>query len=1190
MTISICPSLFDKDSEDGSVHTLPEDDFGNDIDDRVDEFGNIVHIETNIEACIRDAGEPWDDDDDDLSLHSCAQSFDSDDATATEFIVAKQEFKPTVPKYETLRPFLGWVNSNRVRETLRNTTQNYRPDSRETLRRHFKTRFPAANVNRINETVCTDTLFSDTPAHNDGIPGHGGATMAQLYVGRSSGHTKLYPMKTESQMHQTLEDYLRDEGAPNLLFSDNAKTQTGFKVHDILRLYKIKDFQSEPHQQNQNYAERRIGELKDHINQVMDRTNTPPKYWLLCALFLVSLLNVVASENIAWKTPTEWRTNQLPDISPFLVVPWFAPVYYKVDGSTSKSKEASGRYVGPAEKQGDILTHLVLTDDTEQVIATSLMRPKTDSARNLRADNPPDPTLDDDASLATADGEVTPTVESTNGETFKYVFDCPELAGFNNSADIKLPTFSPSELIGKSFLYDTDDGQKVRAEVVRKVMNREAEDHEKIQMIVSLGNDEEEEIIAYNKLCEIIEKEHERELNDPDRQWIFKSIDKHDGPLKASDPQYNGSSYNVLVKWEDGSETWEPLKMMIVSDPVTCAEYASTNKLLETEGWKGLKRYTKRTKKFQRMKRQAMLASLNTGRIFKFGYEVPRTKHEAYKLDAKNGNTKWVDAMTNEVTQLGQYETFKDHGTKRPEGYKLIRVHFVFDVKHDGRHKARLVAGGHMTAPPRDSVYSGVVSLKSIRLALLAAELNGLEVQATDVGNAYLEAETREKIYIVAGKEFGELEGHFLVVFKALYGLRTSGARWHEKFASTLRAEGFTPSKADPDLWIRDAGDVYEYICVYVDDLLCMMKDAKGFLKILTDKHGYKLKGSGEPTYHLGATYSRDADGTFSMGAKAYIKKILENYEQTYGEKPKEVWQPLPSGDHPEIDTSDLLPPSGISQYQSLIGELQWAITLGQFDLLPAMVSLARFRTAPRIGHLDRLKRVYGYLKHYPDGAIRFRTGIPDFPIPDHAEYEWLETAYGPIKEELPHDMPPPKGKPVRITTFKDANLYHDYTTGRAATGILHFINKTPIEWYSKRQDTVETATYGSEFVAAKVATEQIIAMRYAIRMMGIPLDGPAWLFGDNQSVITSSTIPHSALGKRHTALAYHRVREAVAAGVMYFCKIDGKQNPADCLTKYVDHGTYWPVIEPILFWKGETFEVKDNDPASKQGEGSDKS
>jgi hypothetical protein len=161
---------------------------------------------------------------------------------------------------------------------------------------------------------------------------------------------------------------------------------------------------------------------------------------------------------------------------------------------------------------------------------------------------------------------------------------------------------------------------------------------------------------------------------------------------------------------------------------------------------------------------------------------------------------------------------------------------------------------------------------------------------------------------------------------------------------------------------------------------------------------------------------------------------------------------------------------------------------------------------------------------------------------------------------------------------------------GRASSGILHFINKPPIEWYSKRQDTIKMATYGSKFVADKVATKQIIAMCYAIRMMGIPLDGPAWLFGDNQSIITSSTIPHLALGKHHMALAYHCIREAVAAGVMYFCKIDGKQNPADCLTKYVDHGTYWPVIEPILFWKGETFEKKENNPNSQQGEGSDKS
>ena len=96
-------------------------------------------------------------------------------------------------------------------------------------------------------------------------------------------------------------------------------------------------------------------------------------------------------------------------------------------------------------------------------------------------------------------------------------------------------------------------------------------------------------------------------------------------------------------------------------------------------------------------------------------------------------------------------------------------------------------------------------------------------------------------------------------------------------------------------------------------------------------------------------------------------------------------------------------------------------------------------------------------------------------------------------------------------------------------------MNKTPIDWYSKRQATVETATYGSEFVAARIATHQIIDLRTTLRYLGVPVNGESFMFGDNQSVVTSSTIPHSALNKRHNALSYHRVREAVAAGIIRF-------------------------------------------------------
>jgi hypothetical protein len=89
--------------------------------------------------------------------------------------------------------------------------------------------------------------------------------------------------------------------------------------------------------------------------------------------------------------------------------------------------------------------------------------------------------------------------------------------------------------------------------------------------------------------------------------------------------------------------------------------------------------------------------------------------------------------------------------------------------------------------------------------------------------------------------------------------------------------------------------------------------------------------------------------------------------------------------------------------------------------------------------------------------------------------------------------------------------------------------------------------------------------------MFGAPVDGPAWLFGDNESVVTSSTVLHSPLGKRHNALSYHLVRGAIASKVMIFLHIDGKQNVSDCLTKMLPFATAWPLIQPLLFWRGET-------------------
>ena len=123
------------------------------------------------------------------------------------------------------------------------------------------------------------------------------------------------------------------------------------------------------------------------------------------------------------------------------------------------------------------------------------------------------------------------------------------------------------------------------------------------------------------------------------------------------------------------------------------------------------------------------------------------------ELDRKNGNNRWAESEKLETSQLSSYNVLKDLGHKStvaaPATHKKISLHFVYAVKHDGRYKSRVVAGGHLTDTPLESVYSGVVSLRGVRLVVFLGELNGLKIWQTDVGNAYLEAETKEKVYVI---------------------------------------------------------------------------------------------------------------------------------------------------------------------------------------------------------------------------------------------------------------------------------------------------------------------------------------------------------------------------------------------------------------------------------------------------------
>jgi len=185
-------------------------------------------------------------------------------------------------------------------------------------------------------------------------------------------------------------------------------------------------------------------------------------------------------------------------------------------------------------------------------------------------------------------------------------------------------------------------------------------------------------------------------------------------------------------------------------------------------------------------------------------FEVPHNHAEALELDRVNGNTMWMDAETTELNQIDEHKSFIDKGVGFNPGSdcKRIRVHMAHTVKHDGRHKARLVAGGHLAETPIDSVCSSVISLRGVRLLAFLGELNDLKVWSTDVGNACLETHTKEKVCVIAGPEFSDREGHVLIISKAPHGLHSSGLRWSERLADVFREMGFFASKAKKDIWM----------------------------------------------------------------------------------------------------------------------------------------------------------------------------------------------------------------------------------------------------------------------------------------------------------------------------------------------------------------------------------------------------
>ena len=639
--------------------------------------------------------------------------------------------------------------------------------------------------------------------------------------------------------------------------------------------------------------------------------------------------------------------------------------------------------------------------------------------------------------------------------------------------------------------------------------------------------------------------------------------------------------WNFEISWADGTSTWVPLKEIKGSNPVDLAEYIMRNNL-ENEPAFAWWVNTLLKKKKHIMK---LTASRVPKKQLKFGIKVPSSVTEALQFDRENGNNLWAEAIEKEKSKVIVAFVVLDEGEYAPKGSKRIPYHWVFDAKFDLTRKARLVAGGHRHKDvPTHLVFSSVASRESVRLAFMLASLNDLDILAGDIGNAYLNAPNREKVHVICKSDLftPDQEGRVAIIVRALYGLKSAAAAWRDHFSAAIQDElKFTPCRVDPDVYYKskvrkDGSKYYAYLVIYVDDILCIDINPKETIDLIGELFRIKKGSVTQPSMYLGTDVRKwsyqscngESGECYALGANSYVNEAIKivkrgvlKRELTFPSGKKSGKNPFSRLDYkPELDDTAYCNEDLVTFYQNLIGILRWSCELGRVDILFETQILSQYMARPRLGHLEQAIHMFKYLEEHR------RTWMVMDPC--HFEVVWtpikgevspeerarvMRTLYPDATLNTPPRAPEPRGRIVYISMFVDSDHASNKITRRSHTGIIIYVNMSPVIWYSKRQNSVESSTFSSEFVALKIGVELLEALVFKLQMLGIPVSLPCRVFCDNQAVVMSGSFPEVTLKKKNVGIAYHKVRESVASGLVLIYYEKSESNIADLFTKILN-------------------------------------
>ena len=1086
------------------------------------------------------------------------------------------------------------IDMQTAKRTLDATSQRCKRAEDPTLARNYPTNDRMLRYKRIKEHFFMDTFFASKKSGKS----LRGFTMMQLFV-TDKGYIFPVPMRSKSEVPHAVKLFAKEVGAPDAIICDAAPEQIHGETKKFCQQIGTTIRALEEGTPWSNRAELYIGLLKSGITKDLKESNAPYILWDYCAERRARVHNLTARDlfQLQGSTPHATIFGEEGDISNVCQFGWYDWCYFRDQGSGfPHPKEFLGRVLGPAKDAGSLMTQWILKSNGK-VVPRRTCRPLT----NAEIQDPTCKKARDifDVCIGKIHGDsLSPPAKPVkrtddDDDEFTEYEDDDEVPRIIPEADD--PVDATGQPVDEQPFWDRlinaevllPHGKQVQQAKVRgrakDTAGKVIGTHDDNPLLNSIVYDVEfpdgavkqysANTIAENMFAQVDSEGHQYQLlmGITDHSKDESAVAKEDGYFVTKRGQrrmkQTTAGWKLLVQWKDGSERWIPLKDLKESNPVEVSEYAKSRDIADEPAFRWWVPYVLR-------KRDRIIAGV-AARIkkttHKYGIEVPKSIEHALAIDKKNGDHFWRDAIAKEMRNVSIAFELLDEGQSTPVGWTKASGHMIFTVKMDFTRKARYVLDGHKTADPEGSTYAGVVSRDSVRIALTYAALNGLEVCAGDILNAYLQAPSSEKHYIICGPEFGmENVGRIALIRRALYGGKSAGRDFRNHLRACMSHLGFESCKADPDVWMRpavkaDGSEYYEYVLLYVDDALCISERAEHVLREEIGKYfPFKEDSIGAPTQYLGGKMRmvQMANGVkaWAFSSSQYVQAAVKNVEEYLTKQgmklPARAETPLSSEYRPEIDISEELDASEGAYYQSLIGILRWMVELGRVDICCEISMMSSHLALPRRGHLEQLFHVFAYLKKYHNTEMVFDPSEPEIDMQLFPRKDWEATEFGAdLNEELPGAMPAARGLGFVMRAFVDADHAGDTVTRRSRTGFLVYLNMAPIFWMSKKQTSIETSSFGSEFTAMKQCTEYIRGLRYKLRMMGIPCEAPTFIFGDNQSVLCNTSIPDSTLKKKSNSIAYHFVREGCARDEWRTAYVNTHLNPADLLTKPLKAG-----------------------------------